>query len=176
MKLKYSAVVAALIAASLLVSCGKSEKQVAAEEKIVEIENEIIESGSSRGVSTAIDSLALNADDLTPAEAVQVLVAYMNIHEQAVADGNVRRDMETLRKYVDVYDIVLSAGGEEMSDAFKNLARRSPKYDFAATAKQYRSILSDYADGLNRGEEVERGESTQQIDSTKTSVATAISE
>ncbi|MCM1482866.1 MAG: hypothetical protein NC043_00890 [Muribaculaceae bacterium] len=139
--------------AVMAVSCSGSKSADAADAQMSEIENAIKAGEGARAVSTRVDSMALEADDLTPSQAVQVLVAYMRIHEEAKQNGDTQLDMETLRKFVDVYDIVTSVGGSEMTETFRALAARSPRYDIPAAAKEYRAILADYADGTSSEEE-----------------------
>lgn len=138
-----------------------------------EIESAIKSGEGTRAISTRVDSMALEADDLTPSEAVQVLVAYMRLHEEAKSNGDTKLDMETLRKFVDVYDIVTSVGGSEMNETFSKLAKRNPRFNIPVAAKEYRSILADYADGVATEEESERPAPKAQTDSVKADAAAA---
>ncbi len=131
--------------AFVMISCGHRQKDKDIDMELVELETAVNES-SNTAISN-IDSLAMMADELSPAEATKVLVTYMRIHEKASAAGDTRRDLETLRKYVDFYDIVMSANGDEMRLAFEKLAARRQNVDIIASAKQYRELLADYASG-----------------------------
>lgn len=158
-----------VVAVSMMfIACGGNKESDAADSQIDEIEQALERGEGSRAISNRIDSMALEADDLTPAEAVQVLVAYIRLHEQTKQEGNAQADMEILRKYVDVYDIVTSVGGDEMRSTFDKLARRDSRYNLAVVAKEYRSILADYADGVATEEENSAPQAaTAQTDSVK---------
>lgn len=132
--------------ASLFAACSKNSSS-ASDAEIAEIEASVADVTTSREKMSHIDSLALMADDLTPSEAMEVLLAYMRIINNAKATDNTQLQLETMRKYVDVYDIVLGADRSGMTDAFARLARHNATLDLAVAAKDYRAYLADYADG-----------------------------
>lgn len=135
-------------AVALLTSCGKKDAGNAQDIEIAEIENIVAENVKDREHNAShVDSLAFMADDLTPSEATQVLATYMQIAADAKERGDRKIRLETMRKYVDVYDIVISANGSEMRDMFERLRRHSPEFDIPQTAADFRAELSDYADG-----------------------------
>lgn len=101
--------------------------------------------GNAIAASATIDSLALEADFLTPRQAVSVLIGLNEIVKAEQEKGKSGRRLEYMRKYIDTYDI-LSDRGEEFSDAFDEVKLRH-HIDFAAICKSYRDILSDEADG-----------------------------
>lgn len=139
-------ILACAVIATILTSCGGGKNGVSEDKQVLEIEQAAESFSGSRG-EMQIDSLALMADDLTPAEASQVLLIYMRIREEARKAGNEKRDLETMRKFVDVYDIVLGANGAEMRETFERIARHNPNHNFEAVAKEYRELLSNYASG-----------------------------
>ncbi len=143
--MKYYILICAGISA-MLASCGGGGNSAAEDKQIVEIEQAAESFSGTRG-EMQIDSLALMADDLTPAEASQVLLTYMRIREDARKAGNEKRELETMRKFVDVYDIVLGANGADMRETFERIARHNPHHNFEAAAKEYRELLSNYASG-----------------------------
>ena len=77
----------------MFIACGGNKESDAADSQIDEIEQALERGEGSRAISNRIDSMALEADDLTPAEAVQVLVAYIRLHEQTKQEGNAQADM-----------------------------------------------------------------------------------
>ncbi len=90
------------------------------------------------------DSMSLFVDDLTPEQTVQVLMAFLSVHNEAVAKGDRRLDLETLRKYVDVYDIAVNANPKDTRAAFAKAKKINPDVDFDAVAKSFREKLSQY--------------------------------
>ncbi len=90
------------------------------------------------------DSMSLFVDDLTPEQTVQVLMAFLSVHNEAVAKGDRRLDLETLRKYVDVYDIAVNANPKDTRAAFAKANKINPDVDFDAVAKSFREKLSQY--------------------------------
>ena len=54
--------------------------------------------------ASVLDSMALNADDLTPRRAVSLLNGYVEIYRNS---GSSRSKAVTMRKFVDVYDLSL---------------------------------------------------------------------
>lgn len=143
--------VAALVVS--MCSCKGNQSSNIGDTEIDEIEQAVSGSSAARSMEMHVDSLALMADDLTPSEAVQVLVTYMRIHEDAKANNNSKRDLETMRKFVDVYDIVMTVNSDEMRPAFDKVARRNSSLNIHAAAKEYRSLLADYGDGTAVEEE-----------------------
>ncbi len=96
------------------------------------------------------DSMSLFVDDLTPEQTVQVLMAFLTVHNDAVAKGETRRDLETLRKYVDVYDIALSVNPSQTRDAFAKAKKINPAVDFDSVAASFRERLTQY-DAIHDG-------------------------
>ena len=90
------------------------------------------------------DSLSLFVDDLSPEQSVQVLLAFVKIHNDAASSRNSRRDLETLRKFVDVYDIALSANPKDMRAAIKEARRINPAFDLDSLASDFRERLTQY--------------------------------
>lgn len=158
------ALVAALVFS--MDSCKGNQSSNIGDTEIDEIEQAVSGSSAARSMEMHVDSLALMADDLTPPEAVQVLVTYMRIHEDAKANNDSRRDLETMRKFVDVYDIVMSVNSDEMRPAFDKVARRNSSMNIHAAANEYRSLLADYGDGTAVEEESPEAPK-QEVDSVK---------
>lgn len=139
---------------ALSVSCSGKKDKSPADEEIIALEQQLNDNKQSQSMIDHIDSLALMADDLTPAEAVKVLVTYMHVVKTATENGKERLQLETMRKYVDVYDIVMGEHKSDMTEAFEAFARRNPNYNIMATAKDYRESLRNYADGSAEEEDV----------------------
>lgn len=92
-----------------------------------------------------IDSLALEADFLTPEQGVAVLTGLSEIIKVEQAEGKKSKKLEYMRKFIDTYDI-LRDRSEDFTSEFENAAR-SAGIDFAALFAQYRDVLSSEADG-----------------------------
>lgn len=94
--------------------------------------------------SEMADSMSLIVDDLTPEQTIQVLLTFLSVHNEAVERKETRRDLETLRKYVDVYDIALSVNPSGTRDAFKKARKMNPAVDFDSIATSFRERLAQY--------------------------------
>lgn len=151
MKSKVSAIATCLTAAVLLATtcaCGSKKKETIANPVEMEQQNtrlaDALNVGDIKHASTMADSMALFVDDLTPEQTVQVLMAFMTVHNDAVAKKESRRDLETLRKFVDVYDIALSANPKDTRAAFDKVKKINPEVDFDALAIAFREKLTQY--------------------------------
>ncbi|MDE5785718.1 MAG: hypothetical protein K2H98_04215 [Duncaniella sp.] len=140
--------VAIATAAVTAVSCGGSSKKESVPQEVATTISthdsslaDAISSGNIKHASQMADSMALMVDDLTPAQSVNVLATFVGVVDGAMAEHQSRKALETMRKYVDVYDIALSINPKDMRKAI-NSDRR---YNFDSLASAYRSRLSDYA-------------------------------
>ena len=149
----------ALLAILLCVACGgKSDKEHpapdAADLEAAELQNTRLARALTEGhvetASAMADSMSLFVDDLTPDQTVQVLMAFLTVHNEAVAKKDTRRDLETLRKYVDVYDIALSVNPSDTRAAFDKARRVNPAVDLDALATSFRERLTQY-DAIHDG-------------------------
>ena len=57
-------------------------------------------------------------------------MAFLSVHNDAVAAKERRRDLETIRKYIDVYDIAVSTNPKDTRAAFAKAKRINPEVDF----------------------------------------------
>lgn len=149
----------ALLAILLCVACGgKSDKEHpapdAADLEAAELQNTRLARALTEGhvetASAMADSMSLFVDDLTPDQTVQVLMAFLTVHNEAVARKDTRRDLETLRKYVDVYDIALSVNPSDTRAAFDKARRVNPAVDLDSLATSFRERLTQY-DAIHDG-------------------------
>lgn len=94
-----------------------------------------------------IDSLALNADFLSAFDAMGVLTGYMH---QVNANKGIANsaNLPTMRKFVDVYDIVSNNLGDEFAETVARLSS-SHGIDLRQTYLLYREALADFADGTS---------------------------
>ncbi len=152
--------------------CSGKKSDAGAESEVVEAQNSqlgnLISSGNIKEMTAVADSMSLFVDDFTPQQTVQVLTAFISIHEDAAAKNERRRDLETMRKYVDVYDIALSVNPKDTRAAFAKAQRDSRGIDFDAVAIEFRDRLQQY-DAAQVGSEqvVERNDSVKaSVDST----------
>ena len=149
----------ALLAILLCVACGgKSDKEhpapAAADLEAAELQNTRLARALTEGhvetASAMADSMSLFVDDLTPDQTVQVLMAFLTVHNEAVARKDTRRDLETLRKYVDVYDIALSVNPSDTRAAFDKARKVNPAVDLDSLATSFRERLTQY-DAIHDG-------------------------
>lgn len=149
----------ALLAILLCVACGgKSDKEHpapdAADLEAAELQNTRLARALTEGhvetASAMADSMSLFVDDLTPDQTVQVLMAFLTVHNEAVARKDTRRDLETLRKYVDVYDIALSVNPSDTRAAFDKARKENPAVDLDSLATSFRERLTQY-DAIHDG-------------------------
>lgn len=132
---------------SLTAACGNGHRDSdtdAAVESSSEALTSAMESGDIAAVAAAADSMALYLDELTPDENVALLLAFLQLHNDAVKRGDRNGDLEIIRKYVDVYGIVVDENPEDMRAAFARAMDVNPKVDFEAAFKEFRLALSDY--------------------------------
>lgn len=147
-----------LAGAAMATACGGGKsKEPAVDEAVLranEENNSRLATALNRGeigrASEMADSMALMVDDLTPEQTIQVLTAFLTIHNQAVSAGEYRKDLETLRKYVDVYDIALSVNPRDTRAAFEKAHRLNPAVDFDSVATAFRERLTQY-DAIHDG-------------------------
>lgn len=143
------------VTALLATSCGgKDSKETAAAPATVEEQNtqlaEALSAGNVKAASAMADSMSLFVDDFTPEQTVQVLMTFLTVHNEAAAAKDRRRDLETLRKYVDVYDIALSVNPKDTRAAFEKARRINPAVDFDSLATSFREKLTQY-DAIHDG-------------------------
>lgn len=137
----------AAVSVSGLVACGgKKTADAPAVENVGQESSLLDESmnvGNLKQASAAADSMSLFVDDLSPDQTVQVLMTFLSVHND-LAGKNYRRDLETLRKFVDVYDIALSANPKDTRAAFAKVRKMNPSIDFDSIAKSFREKLGQY--------------------------------
>lgn len=95
--------------------------------------------------AATIDSMALEADFLTPEQGVTVLVGLSEIARNEEMKQSPDKRLEYMRKFLDTYDI-LSDRGDEFKQAIAS-AKASTGIDLPAIADRYRTVLNDEADG-----------------------------
>ena len=142
-------IIVAVGALAALVSCGsKASKSADAPEVSVDEQNtqlaNALNVGNLKEASAMADSMSLFVDDFTPEQTVQVLMTFLSVHNDAVANKERRRDLETIRKYIDVYDIALSVNPKDTRAAFDKAKRLNPEVDFDAIAIDFRGRLTQY--------------------------------
>lgn len=141
--MRYPALVFTIIL--IAAGCGKKSDNVTVDVTDAEVDMEIVdyEHGMSKLTPKQLDSLAVNAiDELQPGQAVGVLMYYSDI----VNDSRGSKRWETMRKYRDVYDIVLGNYGSDFRAAVDK-ARSEKGVDLAQIYDAYAGRLTDYDDG-----------------------------
>lgn len=166
---------AAAMTALILASCGgknrSSETDMLMEQQTSQL-TEALNARDYAAASSLADSMALYVDDLTPDETVTVLIAFLEIHNKAAEDNRRTDDLETLRKYVDVYDIATSANPQDMRAAFAAARKRNPQLDFEQAAQDFRRALAEYDAVRTYGEEPQP--QAAQADSTAAAAADSV--
>lgn len=98
-----------------------------------------------------LDQLILMPDDLTPGQAVGALKM---LDDQIRGSQGAKRD-ETMRKFVDLYGIMLDIHGDNMRKAFKRLKERS--------GVDLETIYGDYSTTLIVGDEAGGGDMEEEM-------------
>lgn len=133
---------------SMFVACSGSKKSDNSSSVVAEEQNSQLAKALSVGnladASAMADSMSLFVDDFTPEQTVQVLMAFLSVHNDAVEHRNSRRDLETLRKFVDVYDIALSANPKDTRAAFAKARKINPEINFDSLGTAFREKLTQY--------------------------------
>ncbi len=141
-------IIAVGVALTALVACGGKKGDSADASEVTEEQNtqlaQALSVGNLAEASAMADSMSLFVDDFTPEQTVQVLMAFLSVHNDAVAHKNSRRDLETLRKFVDVYDIALSANPNDTRSAFAKARKINPAINFDSLATVFREKLTQY--------------------------------
>lgn len=140
------------IAATLaLASCsGGNSNQTAV--TVASIDVSEFKGQKALGSAATIDSLALEADFLTPEQGVTVLVGLSEIAKNEEMKQKPEKRLEYMRKFIDTYDI-LSDRGDEFKQAIAN-STASTGINLTEIANRYRDVLNDEADGYTlEGEE-----------------------
>lgn len=174
MKKNIFIIMLAVFAGIAVAACGGSKKsEVAPMAEEVEVQKSQLEqaltSGNLKQASVMADSMSLFVDDFTPEQTVQVLTAFVTLHNDATKKHESRRDLETLRKFVDVYDIALSVNPKDTRAAFQKAYSKNPSLDFDSIAKAFRAKLRDY-DAMQDGSLVSAPE--EPVDTTPAKVDT----
>lgn len=150
MKMKRLRIVPIIFAVGLsigLASCSskKSDTSAGVEEEMMNSHLfEALENKDYTRVTSIADSLAFDVDDLSNNESVAVLLAYLNVHNHYSKKGNSKKDLETLRKFVDVYDLSLQRDRSGMIAAIEQAKEANPEVDLAALYTSFRAKLSEY--------------------------------
>lgn len=157
MKHLIATLLCAVTFATAFTACGGGSKEQAAPPAVVaEVEEqntqlaEALSTGNLSVASEMADSMSVFVDDFTPEQTVQVLMAFLSVHNDAVKKKDRRRDLETLRKYVDVYDIALSANPKDTRAAFDKARKVNPAVNFDSLAASFREKLTQY-DAIHDG-------------------------
>lgn len=138
-------VCASVLMISLAACGGKTETEKPAE--VAEQNTQLEEALLSHNLSSAsalADSMSLYVDDLTPEETVSVLMAFLEVHNQAVKDKERKRDLETIRKFIDVYDIALGINPNDMRAAIDKANRINAAVNLDSLAADFRARLTEY--------------------------------
>lgn len=143
--MKLTGTITAIILAATLTACGGSKNNNSATTATMDLS---AYTGDNAVASAAtIDSLALEADFLTPEQGVAVLTGLSEIVKAEQTKGKKSLKLEYMRKFVDTYDILMSRS-EQFTDEFENAVRNSGM-DFRGLFTQYRDVLSSEADGTS---------------------------
>lgn len=136
-----------MIAALASAACACSGNKSGSTETAETIDLSSFTGSNAMASAGTIDSLALEADFLTPEQGVAVLAGLSEIVRAEEAEGNRSKKLEYMRKYIDTYDILVNRS-EDFTSEFDRL-KSAAHIDFAALFAQYRDILSSEADGTS---------------------------
>lgn len=142
------AAIVALAALTAITGCSKKSDSDNAASIDIEQTNDAlmaaVESHDRKNITSMIDELALNADDLSPEKGVSVLMGYYEMYNQYNSERRTKQAMETMRNFVDVYDIVNANHKENFKRALKRTNTVYPDVDFEAVYSQFLEKLSNY--------------------------------
>lgn len=141
---------------AIFASCGGNTKDTTTEIITIdeEIPSEVVEKPKDiKKMSVVADSMALWADDLDPKEALAVLTTFYRVHLDAQAQGNRRRDIQTMRKYLDVYDIVVGNHGNELRQLLAKVSEADTTLNLVSAVEEFRALLADYDSAHGQGAE-----------------------
>jgi len=131
--------------AAVLTACGGNKNENNDSESTVDLTS--FTGTNAVASASTIDSLALEADFLTPDQGVAVLAGLSEIVKAEEAKGRGNQRLQYMRKYVDTYDILVSRQ-EDFTEEFNRLIRTTG-YDFRGLFNRYRDVLSSEADGTS---------------------------
>ena len=136
-------------------SCGSSTKDSSEEEIVVVIDNDTDEplQTGGRKMSIAADSMALYADDLSPKQALTVLSTFYRVHLEARANGERRKDIQTKRKFIDVYDIVMANHRDELRRLMIRAYEADSTLNLPGAIQEFKGLLEDYDAAHGQGGE-----------------------
>lgn len=166
--MKFKTILLTAVTAALLVGLGacKSESEksgVNVEDQNTEL-TAALQDHNIKRVSTIADSMAMYVDELSPDESITVLMAFLEIHNDAAAAKDRRRDLETIRKFVDVYDIASMVNPNDFKAAVAHARSINPAVNLAQIVEDFRDKLAEY-EALN-GEPEPAQETVTATDST----------
>ncbi len=146
MKVK-SFIICALVALlGVTASCGGS-KHEASSEQAGQQQNALYEamrSGDIAQVEIVADSLSELFDELNTDEQVTLLLAYLQVHNDAAAKKDTKHDLETIRKFMDIYELSMASNGDEITRAFNAARDLNGNVDLPVIASTFREQLADY--------------------------------
>lgn len=155
---------AVAFAACALYSCGGDSKGSASVEQNSLLTQALAAHDMDRAGVIA-DSMALIVDDLTPDQTVTVLLTFLELHNGAVSAKDADADLVTLRKYVDVYELAMSADAAGMREAFGRARSLNAKVDFEKSYNEFRAALAEYDAVQTYGDEPAEEPETARTDS-----------
>lgn len=139
---------------TIMTSCGSKSDKVPEEVALTNSElSAAMEAHDLEKVSLMADSMANYLDDLTCDETVTVLLAFLEVHNDAAERKDSQLDLLTIRKFIDVYDIATQLNPNDFPKAVQAARNVNPSLDLEAIARQFRDRLAEY-DALQNGDEV----------------------
>lgn len=141
-------------AASFLTACGdRGDKKISdtVEESNTQLYAALQDNDMPR-IEMLADSMANYIDDLTPDETITVLMAYLEVHNDAARNNLKEKDLVTIRKFIDVYDIALTNNPNDFKEAMSRARDINNNVDLVSIVDSFRDRLAQY-DALQGGEE-----------------------
>lgn len=164
---------AAMVALPAIYSCGGSETSGTDVTAVSNGEQEYVPDPHDNDLSVQqLDSMAVTAVDyLTPGQAARVLTYYSELIDK----GSSKVRWETMRKFKDVYNIVLSNNRSTFHSALKN-NKHTTGVDIEALYEEYDGKLNSYDEGSGVAASENTGVDSVKItiDSTTIVVATPV--
>ena len=163
---KFATYFASALMALSAVACGSKAEgdETAADFNDEDLQIVIYMSGPDYLTPKQLDSLAINCvDDLTPGQAVGILLYYNDLVEKASGS----RRTERIRMFKDVYDISLGNLGDQFRQSL-SIAKADTGKDLAAVYERLSDRLSEYDSAAGIAIEPESQPDSAAVDSAAT--------
>lgn len=131
-------------------ACGSKSSDNATQDKATLADSPVTEltprseSIPKPGDMARLDASEIQADDLKPTDAADILAGFIKLVEKQRAAGSYRAANETMRNFIDIYDIVKANHKTDFLKAIRALNATTPGTDIEAAYASYQERLAGY--------------------------------